>query len=272
MSSSTLVPSTVRSVVQTARDRNLTLLAAGFAYYAFVSVVPLALLALVVGSLLGQEAFARLLISRVEGFLSESGQEALSQALTAASGRTGASVVGVVTLAWSATKVFRGLKQAFGEIYESVDDPSLVDVIRDGLVVLPTVALAASLVVLLGTVLELAGLLRLPYSNLVHAGALLVGLTVVLLPLYYVLPPIDVSVREVLPGAAATALGWLALRFLFGFYVANAGDYRAYGVLGAVLLFVTWLYFAGIVLLGGAVLNVVLSSRTSAGVRSASTA
>jgi membrane protein len=30
-------------------------------------------------------------------------------------------------------------------------------------------------------------------------------------------------------------------------------------VLGAILLFVTWLYFAGIVLLGGAVLNLVLA-------------
>lgn len=255
----TALSTTVRSIVRVARDRNVTLLAASFAYYAFVSIVPLLVLAFVAGTLLGQEAFARLIVSRVEGFLSASGRRALDEALTATSGRVGVSLAGLVTLAWSATKVFRGLNRAFGEIYETVGDPSLLDAIRDGLVVLPAVALAAALVVVLEAVLELAGLVGLPYPDLVHAGGLLVGLTVVLLPLYYVLPPVDVSVREVLPGAVATAVGWLALRFLFAFYAANAADYRAYGVLGAILLFVTWLYFAGIVLLGGAVLNLVLA-------------
>jgi len=254
----TSLSTTVRSIVRVARDRNLTLLAASFAYYAFVSIVPLVILAFVVGSLLGQEAFAELIVSRVEEFLSESGRRALSEALTATSGRVGVSLVGLVTLAWSATKVFRGLTQAFGEIYETVEDPSLLDAIRDGLVVLVAVALAAALVVLLETALEVTGLVRLPYPNLIHAGALLVGLTFVLLPLYYVLPPVDVSVAEVLPGAVVTAAGWLGLRFLFAFYASNAGKYQAYGILGAILLFVTWLYFAGIVLLGGAVVNLVL--------------
>ena len=47
------VPETATAIYRTASDRDLTFLAAGFAYYAFVSLIPLVLLALVVGSLLG---------------------------------------------------------------------------------------------------------------------------------------------------------------------------------------------------------------------------
>jgi len=45
------VPETLTTIYRTASDRDLTFLAAGFAYYAFVSLIPLILLALVVGSL-----------------------------------------------------------------------------------------------------------------------------------------------------------------------------------------------------------------------------
>lgn len=84
---------------------------------------------------------------------------------------------------------------------------------------------------------------------------------IVFLPLYYVMPPVDVSAREALPGTAVAAVGWLVLQFGFQIYVANAGNYQAYGLLGAVLLFQTWLYFASILVLMGAVVNVVLAGR-----------
>lgn len=87
--------------------------------------------------------------------------------------------------------------------------------------------------------------------------ALVVVLTVALLPVYYVLPPVSVSVREVLPGAVLAAVGWVGLQFGFRLYAANAAQYAAYGLIGAVLLFVTWLYFASIVVLLGATLNAV---------------
>jgi membrane protein len=251
--------STVGSVVRTSRDRNVTLLAAGFAYYAFVSVVPLAILLLAVGSLVGHESFARLVLARVEGLLSRSGQRALSEALTGGTGRAGASVVGLVTLSWSGLNVFRGLATAFDEVYEHVRDATLREKLRDAVLVLTTMSLAVAVLVLLGTVFAVPAVATLPLPDLLGTVALLVGLSVVLLPLYYVLPPVDVSAREALPGAVAAAAGWLALRTLFELYAANAAAYQAYGLLGGVLLFVTWLYAAGIIILVGAVLNVVLA-------------
>ena len=253
----------VRRVVGVARDRNITFLAASVAYYAFVSLVPLLLLVLVVGNIVGGEAFARLVVQRLESSLSSSGQEVLRTALTNSQGRTGAGVVGVLTLAWSALRLFRGLDLAFAEAYGTASDPSLIEQLVDGVVTVALLAVTAGLMVAVGYVVGLPAVSEaLPAPNVVGTLALFVGLVVGFLPLYYVLPPVDVSVREALPGAVFAGIGWLILQVGFRIYAANAADYQAYGILGAILLLVTWLYFAGILLLLGAVVNAVLAGRS----------
>jgi len=66
----------------------------------------------------------------------------------------------------------------------------------------------------------------------------------------------------VLPGAVFAGVGWTVLRVAFQAYVdvtADAdGEGAVYGVLGAVLLLVTVLYFGATLVLVGAVVNVVL--------------
>ncbi|MFC7188631.1 YihY/virulence factor BrkB family protein [Halocatena marina] len=91
--------------------------------------------------------------------------------------------------------------------------------------------------------------------------AQLCGLTLTLLPLYYVLPGESISVREAFPGAAFTAIGWTALQTAFRIYAAYAGSYDAYGAIGGVLLLVTFLYFGALILLVGVVLNAALTGR-----------
>jgi membrane protein len=253
--------STVQSVVSVARDRNLTLLAAGFAYYAFASAIPLVVLFLILGSIVGGEAFTSLVVERVGSVLSGSGEQVVRRALSAGAGRTGAGVVGTLLIVWSAIKVVRGLDVAFAEIYATTDDPSLLEQVRDGVVALVGVVFAVVLMVAVGVVLGGDVLGTLPYPNLLGALALVVGLTVGLLPLYYVLPETEMTLRRALPGAVVAAAGWLVLQFVFQAYLAGSGKYAAYGFLGAVLLFVTFLYFAGILLLVGTTLNYVLGPR-----------
>jgi len=248
--------STARSVIDLARDRNLTYLAAAIAYYAFVSVVPLLLVALAVASFVGGEALADRVADVLSQQLSSSGQEVVTEALTGSSGRAGASVVGFVGLGWSALKLFRGLDKAFDEVYEDDVESSLLDQVRDGIVVIVGIALAVALVVAVGAALSVLNL-QIPFVNVLGTLVLVAVLTVAFLPIYYVLPPVEVSVTEVLPGTVVAAVGCVLLQVGFRIYAANAGSYRAYGVIGAVLLFVTWLYFGGIVVLLGAAVNAV---------------
>ncbi len=254
--------STVRSVVELARDRNLTFLAAGIAYYGFVSIIPLLLLAVVVASAVGGEALADRVTSMLSQQLSSSGTDTVSQALTNSTGRGAASVVGLITLTWSALKLFRGLDQAFDEVYTDDVEASLLDQVRDALVVILGIGLAVGFVVAVGVALSILSL-EIPLVNVFGTLVLVAVLALAFLPIYYVLPPVDVSVKEVLPGAVVAAVGWVLLQVGFRIYASGASQYAAYGVIGAVLLFVTWLYFASIVVLIGAAVNAVrLGTRT----------
>lgn len=249
--------STVRAVGGLAMERNLTYLAAGIAFYAFISIIPLILLSVAVASFVGGEALAGRVTGMLSQQLSSAGQDSVTQALTKPSGRVAASVVGFLGLGWSGLKLFRGLDQAFDVLYHEDGDTSLLGEVRNAVVVVVGIALAIALVVAVGV--ALAVLPRdLPVLNALGSVLLIALLGLAFLPIYYVLPPVNPVIREVLPGAAVAAGGWVVLQFGFRLYAANASRYGAYGMIGAVLLFVTWLYFASIVVLLGGAVNAVL--------------
>ncbi|MFB6133894.1 MAG: YihY/virulence factor BrkB family protein [Halanaeroarchaeum sp.] len=89
----------------------------------------------------------------------------------------------------------------------------------------------------------------------------MLALTASFLPLYYTFPNTTVTVREVLPGSFVTGIGWTTLAAVFGAYTRSLGAVDLYGVLGAALILVTWLYLGGIIIMVGAVVNAVLGGR-----------
>jgi YihY family inner membrane protein len=101
-------------------------------------------------------------------------------------------------------------------------------------------------------------------SKVIGLGVLLAGLTAVFLPLYYYLPGTGLAVRDALPGAVLAAVGWVALQAGFQVYAAGATQFSLYGVIGGILLLVTWFYFAAILILAGATVNYVLAGTGSA--------
>ena len=246
---------TILAIYRTASERELTVHAAAFAYYAFVSLIPLVLLALVVGSLLGGERVAARLVLVAGELLPAAGEELLVEVLTTEAGRAEATLVAVVVAGWGALKVFRGLSLAFDRIYGTVAEKSFVEHVVDGIAVIVAVAGGLVLMIVLGYLLGAAPVV--PFGWLLGWFGLFAGLTIVFFPIYYLLPPIEIELQEALPGTVVAAIGWTLLQAGFQLYAANAARYEAYGAVGAVILLVTWLYFAGIVILLGAVVNVV---------------
>jgi YihY family inner membrane protein len=259
------VATVTRGVVNGAQSDRITFIAASLAYYAFVSLLPLLLLALVAAAVFGDEALVRTVVGEVTGTLGDQAGALVREALTGAQGRGGATVVGFAVLLWSALKLFRGLDIAFSEVYGEPAPDTMVDQVRDAVVALGAVALAVVATVVVGAAVTSSGLgsVLVGYDYVGVAGtlALLVGLTAAFMPLYYFLPGTDVSPREALPGAVFAAVGWTVLQTGFRIYANNAGNYEAYGVLGAVLLLVTFLYFGALLLLVGAIFNAVLAGR-----------
>ncbi|MFC7075392.1 YihY/virulence factor BrkB family protein [Haloarcula halophila] len=243
-----------RDLVGTVRGEQISFLAAGIAYYMFVSVLPLLLLALVVGSLLGGEAFATRVVGAVGSALSPAASELLEGALTSAAGRGGATVLGLAVMIWGALKVFRGLDLAFSGVYGAHEPKPIAEQLVDALSALAGIGLA---IVGLGVVGALGAVLGVQVA--LGGLALVPILTVAFLPLYYVFPDQPMEIREAVPGAALAAVGWTLLGTAFNVYAAQADAYQLYGVVGGVLLLVTWFYFAGQILLVGAALNAALA-------------
>ena len=248
-----------RKVLDEFRAENVTFMAGSIAYQAFVSLLPLLVLVLLAVSTVGDEQVAAQVTSLTQSFLPRAARTLLGNALDESSGTTGASVIGVVTLLWGSLKIFRGLDTAFSDIYDTEAENSFVDQLIDGLVVFVTVGLAIAAAGVATTVFALFE--WIPFIGLLSPLLLVISLTIAFFPIYYLFPDMDVSPRETLPGVAVAAVGWTLLQALFQVYVSFSSKTSAYGILGAILLLLTWLYFAGLVLLLGAVVNAVIAGR-----------
>ena len=251
----------LREGVDLARDEEITFLAAAIAYYAFVSLLPALLIALAIASAVGGEALVDRVLAGSEEFLTPSGQAVVEGAIENAAGRTGATIVGTVVLLWSTLRVFRGLDVAFSRIYGTTGRGSILDQVRDAAVVL--ISVGVGLWVMLGVGVVLAAV---PFGNRIFGLlALLLGLGLAFLPLYYVFPDADVGIVEVLPGTGVAAVGWVGLQAAFQVYARAAPRYELYGVIGGVLLLLTWFYLAAVVILLGGVVNATLADRQGQG-------
>ena len=137
--------------------------------------------------------------------------------------------------------------------------------IRVGVTLVTVVLLAAAAiaVVLTGGVARKAGTLLgigdagvrawdvAKWPVLVLIAALIFGL------LYYASPNVrHGTFRSILPGGITAVVLWVGASALFALYVANFGSYnKTYGSLGAVIVFLLWLWITNLAILIGAELN-----------------
>jgi membrane protein len=246
----------VRSTVATVRRQQVSFLAAAIAYYAFVSLVPLALFGLAVGQYLGAARIEAFLAGSTV-FLTPAAIDVIGTAVTDSSAAGTATVVGFVVLLWSGSRVFRGLDVAFSRVYGVHEPKSIPDTLLDMTIVLLGIPIALIVATLLGVVVPYVD--WVPGSELLGPFGLVPALVVVFFPMYYRLPGVSVSVREALPGTVLAGVGWSLLATGFSVYATAVGGFQLYGVLGAALLLVTWLYLGGSIIMVGAVLNTVLA-------------
>ena len=254
--------SVLRAIFTEFREKNVSFMAGSIAYSAFVSLLPTLLLALIVASAVGGQAFANRVVQLTQQYLTPAAQGLVSSALTSASQQTSLSIIGLVALLWSVLKVFRGLDVAFSSLYQSEGKNGILDQVEDGLIVLIGIGVAVGAMVGAGALV--AFLPEFPYIGLLSSALLVVALGLAFLPIYYVFPDTDVSVGAVLPGTVVAAIGWTLLQAVFRVYVSYSSTSQLYGVLGGVILLVTWLYFGALILLIGVAVNVVLEGRSEA--------
>ncbi|PSQ33873.1 YihY/virulence factor BrkB family protein [Halobacteriales archaeon SW_10_66_29] len=250
----------VKRVYTDFSEKNVPFMAAGIAYSAFVSLAPLLILLFLVLTLAGGGLETRIVEvanQRLPGPIADVVQQMFQEQ----SGVSSASVVGLVVLVWGALKIFRGLDTAFSEIYETVDDNSFADKLKDSLVVL--FGLGIAVIATVGTSAAFAAFSGvIPFSGLITPLVLLGGLIVAFLPMYYVFPDCELGLRDVLPGALFAAVGWTAFQSFFQVYLAFS-DPGSGSFAGSIIVVITYLYFSALVLLLGAVINAVIGEHAS---------
>jgi membrane protein len=68
--------------------------------------------------------------------------------------------------------------------------------------------------------------------------------------------------RDALPGAIVASAGWFVVTWAFGLYLTHFGNYNViYGSLGAIVVYLTFLWLTGLLLFVGAEINAALLER-----------
>lgn len=110
-------------------------------------------------------------------------------------------------------------------------------------------------------------LVDLPYGfqklwDLLQYAIPLFVMFIVFTLLYWIAPSRRLALREVMPGALFTTIGWITTSILFSVYVNQFSDFsKTYGSLGGVTVLLIWLYISSFIILAGGEINAVLLNR-----------
>lgn len=255
---------------------NVSILAAGAAFYLLLSIVPaLAALISIYGLVFDPkqveqqfETLSGILPSAVTDILSSQMSRIASQTTTASI----AAVISIAVALWGASAAIKALITGLNVAYHEKE--------KRGFVKLTLTTLALTLGGVVGAVVVVASIVALPIvfkavgfdehatllSHLVRWPLLVVVAILGLTILYRVGPShTDRKRKPAKAGAVLAMTLWMIGSAMFAFYVSNFGKYNeTYGSLGAIVIMLTWLYVTAYVVLLGAELNSVLEGRKDA--------
>lgn len=240
--------------------------ASQFAYVAFVASIPFAFVLISVIGLVASPTSYSALIDNARGTIPDELANFLDSLLRSASSSASQSIVflvlGVLGGIWLAGNVAGSLTDGLDDAFERPHRAWLHGKVRAlvAAVITAVVFVVATLLSVLGPavltwVLEQVGA---PTSAQVFTqlGVGLAGAAIFfgfLVLLYRYAPNRrTVPARNALLGALVGVIGWIVVANLFRLYVDNFGSYnRVYGSLGAVVLYLVFLYLTGLVILIG---------------------
>lgn len=249
-----------------AGDDNVGLLAAGVAFYAFLAFVPLLAATVLVYGLAAEPRTVAEHIQQLFGVLPRDAAALIGDQLKAMTDSPDAAkgwslVVAIALAIYGASKGSGAIVTALNIAYEVKESRGFVKstllslaITIGALVVLVIAAAGISVMTWVESLFpSFSGWAHITLQILFWAAAVVaVGLGLAAVYRYAPNRP-DAPWMWISPGSAAATLLWLAASLGFGAYVSNFGNYNAtYGSLGGVVVFLTWLYLSGyIVLMGG---------------------
>ena len=247
---------------------NISIMAAGIAYYAMLSIFPgMSALVLTYGLVADPLTIAHH-VSALKDVLPSEALKLLADQLnvlvSAPSEKLGIGlVVSVLIAVWSATSGTSAMMNALTIAYESKEERGLLHFygLSIALTISGVLFVVFALVLIAGVP---AAVSRLPLPSVwqeillsVRFPLLAVLAFLGLGALYRLAPYRSRPAWDFLrPGTITASVLWLSGSTAFSFYAAHFGSYdRTYGSLGAVAILLVWLYVSAYIVLAGAELN-----------------
>src|SRR3954470_96838 len=247
-------------------------LGASLAFYTLLSLTPLLLVVVaVVGLVFGHRTAQHEIVKQVQMLVGTQAAEAIDALLKGSRNSTQgiiATVVGLITLLFSASGVMIELRDALNTIWEIPMPPSagikskIVAYMRDRLL---SFAMVLSVGFLLVVSLAVTSWIRavgalsasiLPSTELLlHLGNSLISfvlITGVFAAIYKVMPDIRLEWRDVILGGAVTSFLFTIGKFVLGVYLGKATIASSYGAFSSLVVLVLWVYYSGQIFFFGA--------------------
>lgn len=250
-------------------DDRLTTWAAALTYYAVLSIFP-ALLALVsILGLFGDSAIQPL-IDNVATLAPGPGQEILTDILTSLQSSGGQALIpfaiGLAAAIWSASGYIGAFMDASNSIWEVEEGRPIYKKlpIRVGItvVMLVLITVLALATVVTGPLAERVGDIfgvggsAVDVWNIAKWPVIALVVAFMFAFLYWAAPNVKhPKFQWVSPGGLLAVLGLVVASGLFALYVAFFPPNPAYGALGGIIAFLTWLWISNVVILFGAEFN-----------------
>jgi membrane protein len=251
---------------------------AALAYYTFIAIVPLIIVALnIAGICFGQDSANKELFNEINGLVGEQGGKAIHEIVIAAARPHTAGIAALVSgvaLVFGAAGVFVQLQNSLNLVWQVrlKSGHSLRGLIRHRflsfamvlgvgflfLVSLLLNAILSSLGGFLGSFLsEQAITVRV--MNASFSTAVITTLFACILKF---LPDVRIAWRNVWLGGFFTAMLFNIGKVLFGLYISHSTVASIYGTMGSLVILLLWVYFSAQILFFGACLTSVLASHS----------
>lgn len=250
-------------------DDRILKLSAALAYYTVFSVGPLLIVIVFLCSFFfGREAIEGTIYGQIEGFVGHDAalqlQEIIKSATITTKGHI-AVIIGIVTLLIGATSMFAEMQDSINMIWGLKTKPKSAFIIflKNRLL---SFGVIASLGFLLLVSLSISGLIEalsnrlkahFPEITVVALYIFNLVITFVIISflfavIFRVLPDAKIKWKDVMSGAIATAVLFMAGKFGISFYISKAQIGSTYGAAGSLVILLVWIYYSSVILYFGA--------------------
>ncbi|MEO6800875.1 MAG: YihY/virulence factor BrkB family protein [Rhodanobacter sp.] len=259
----TLIKRTVTTAFSDFGDDELMTRAAALAFYSSVSFAPVLILLVWMLSALhsdGQQQLAAMLTGMIGTGAADAIQAVVTSAREHPHGGNVAGLVGIVVTLVGASAVFAQLQGALNRIWRVEAQPghaisAWLRARARGLALLGGIGFMMIVTFVVSAIVQLA----VPGDTLAwEIIEYLLSAAVFVLAfgaMYRVLPDATIHWRDALRGGALTTLLFLAGKWGIGLYIAHSNVGGAYGSAGALVVLLTWVFYASVIVLMGAELT-----------------